>query len=222
MLLNSAREAVELAGQDRGQTGQMAAIAELACDIGPCSRAGTGHCTRITEALSAADAQGRWFVVMSICIYRSLVHMDSKHFKQARSDMERALSLAQSEGFTRVFLDEGRPMLALLDLWLSQAGDGPLKDYAVHLRSQFDETEPTGAQPPQKASLETGLIEPISPREMEVLQLMAAGRTNKDIGKKLFISPGTVKAHTASIYRKLDVANRTEAVARSRQLGILS
>ena len=144
-----AQEAVQLAGLDRGQTGQLAALANL--------RATSVHSdpeqavARLTEALSAADAQGRWFVVMSICIYRSLVHMDSKHFKQARSDLERALSLAQSEGFTRVFLDEGRSMLALLDLWLSQAGDGPLKDYAVHLRSQFDETESSGAQPPQKS-----------------------------------------------------------------------
>ncbi len=66
-----------------------------------------------------------------------------------------------------------------------------------------------------------GLAEPLSQRELEVLDLMALGRTNQEIARQLFISPGTVKAHTASIYRKLDVANRTEAVARARDLGIL-
>ena len=197
----SAREAVELAGQDRGQTGQMAAIAELHV-ISACSRAGQAI-ERITQAVVAAESHGRWFVVMLLHIRRSLVYANSQQTKAALTDLEQALSLAQPEGFRRVFLDEGLPMAKLLDQLLAQAGDGPLKDYALHLRSQFDETEPTGAQPPRKASLETGLIEPISPREMEVLQLMAAGRTNKDIGKKLFISPGTVKAHTASIYRKL-------------------
>jgi LuxR family maltose regulon positive regulatory protein len=65
------------------------------------------------------------------------------------------------------------------------------------------------------------LIEPLSERELEVLQIMALGRTNQEIARQLIIAPGTVKAHTASIYRKLDVANRTEAVARARQLGIL-
>ena len=69
--------------------------------------------------------------------------------------------------------------------------------------------------------LEQALVEPLSQRELEVLHLMALGRTNQEIAQQLIVSPGTVKAHTAGIYRKLDVANRTEAVARARQLGIL-
>ena len=67
-----------------------------------------------------------------------------------------------------------------------------------------------------------GLIEPLSVRELEVLHLMAVGNTNQEIARQLIVSPGTVKAHTANIFRKLDVANRTEAVARARQFGILS
>ena len=66
------------------------------------------------------------------------------------------------------------------------------------------------------------MIEPLSARELEVLNLLAVGNTNQEIARKLIVSPGTVKAHTANIYRKLDVANRTEAVARARQLEILS
>ena len=75
----------------------------------------------------------------------------------------------------------------------------------------------------KKKSLQpVSLVESLSQREMEVLNLIAVGRTNQEIARQLIVSPGTVKAHTANIYRKLDVANRTEAVARARQLGILS
>jgi LuxR family maltose regulon positive regulatory protein len=67
-----------------------------------------------------------------------------------------------------------------------------------------------------------GLTEQLSEREMEVLHLMAQGKTNKEIARQLIVAPGTIKAHAARIYRKLDVANRTEAIARARDLGVLS
>ena len=65
------------------------------------------------------------------------------------------------------------------------------------------------------------LIEPLSRRELEVLRLIALGKTNLEIARQLIVARGTIKAHAASIYRKLDVTNRTEAVARARQMGIL-
>ncbi len=73
-----------------------------------------------------------------------------------------------------------------------------------------------------KVSPTGGLVESLSPRELEVLRLLALGRTNQEIARQLIVAPGTIKAHAASIYGKLDAANRTEAVARARQLGILS
>jgi len=89
------------------------------------------------------------------------------------------------------------------------------------LLSHFD-AEPHVVTASQEIASPAGnLVEPLSQRELEVLHLMALGRTNQEIARQLIVSPGTVKAHTASIYRKLDVANRTEAVARARQLGIL-
>ena len=120
-------------------------------------------------------------------------------------------------------------MQMLLAQWLAHAGDSPLRDYAVHLLSQF-EAEPHGFTTAQeKASLtkdssadsEQPLVEPLSERELEVLHLISLGMTNQEIAQQLFVSQGTVKAHTGSIYRKLDVTNRTEAAARARQLGIL-
>ena len=62
---------------------------------------------------------------------------------------------------------------------------------------------------------------PLTARELDILRAMADGLSNKQIGQKLFISAGTVKAHSASIYRKLDVANRTEAIARAKDLGLV-
>ena len=123
----------------------------------------------------------------------------------------------------------------------ARASAGGLRDYAIHLLSQFA-AEPdaaTGVQEkvsrvgdpsasseqalvePEVRLVKNLLVEPLSQRELEVLQLIALGRTNQEIARQLIISPGTVKAHTASIYRKLDVVNRTEAAARARQLGIL-
>jgi len=120
-------------------------------------------------------------------------------------------------------------MRLLLAQWLAHASAGSLRDYAIRLLSQFDaepQTIPTAQEtvsPAGDSSAGSGqvLVEPLSPRELEVLHLMALGRTNQEIAQQLIVAPGTVKAHTATIYRKLDVANRTEAVARARQLGLL-
>ncbi|MBE0687930.1 MAG: response regulator transcription factor [Anaerolineaceae bacterium] len=110
----------------------------------------------------------------------------------------------------------------LLIEWSSISENSPVKNYALHLISQFAlHLEKSNATPGQ-GSTGGNLIEPLSAREIEVLTLIADGKTNKEIALQLFVSPGTVKAHTSNIYRKLDVANRTEAVARARQLKFLS
>jgi LuxR family maltose regulon positive regulatory protein len=112
-------------------------------------------------------------------------------------------------------------MQMLLAQWLARAGTGPLQDYAMRLLSHFHGEPHLVTAVQEKASPVGDLVEPLSHRELEVLHLMALGKTNQEIAGKLIVAPGTVKAHTASIYRKLDVSNRTEAVARARQLGIL-
>jgi DNA-binding NarL/FixJ family response regulator len=89
------------------------------------------------------------------------------------------------------------------------------------LLSQFDAGPKAVAAAPINASPSGGFIEQLSKRELEVLHLIALGSTNQEIARQLVVSPGTVKAHTASIYRKLVVANRTEAVRCARDLGIL-
>jgi LuxR family maltose regulon positive regulatory protein len=135
--------------------------------------------------------------------------------------LTKCLALAEPEGYARVFLDEGQPLHMLLAQWLAHDSASPLRNYANRLLSHFDAEPPVVMTPQEKASPADSLVEPLSQRELEVLHLIALGNTNQEIARQLIVAPGTVKAHTASIYRKLDVANRTEAVARARQLGIL-
>jgi LuxR family maltose regulon positive regulatory protein len=169
----------------------------------------------------ASDADGRDGSLIEIRALKALALHGEGEVDQSAAEIESALALAEPEGYVRTLIDEGRPMQLLLAQWVARASAGPLRDYAVRLLSHFD-AEPQPITVLQEQDASTGnLLEPLSQRELEVLHLIALGKTNQEIARQLFISPGTVKAHTASIYRKVDVANRTEAVARARQLGIL-
>ena len=196
-------------------------------------------------ALAAGLAEEALFLLARITQRsRTLGHIDgaiealaltaiASHPGDAYPALKEALDLAEPGGYMRVFLDEGRPMQLLLTQWLADAGSSPLRDFANHLLSQFESEAYTivGGQekvPPGEKLLESRLqaannmlAEPLTQRELEVLNLIAQGITNKEIARQLFVARGTVKAHAASIYRKLDVANRTEAGARARKLGIL-
>ena len=170
---------------------------------------------------SMAEAGGRKGMLIEILVLLTLALQATNKLAQALEVLAKSLALAEPEGYIRVFVDEGEPMRLLLTQWLARASAGSLRSYVIRLLSQFDAgpREVTAVQ--EKVSPTGDLIEPLSQRELEVLHLMALGRTNQEIAQQLIVAPGTVKAHTASIYRKLDVANRTEAVASARQLGIL-
>jgi LuxR family maltose regulon positive regulatory protein len=180
----------------------------------------------LEDSARSGGRQGRLIEIMAL---KALALQAVEDGTQADLALTESLALAESEGYVRIFLDEGRPMQRLLTRWLAHTGAGPLRDYAIHLLSQFDAEPHVEIAAREKAytagdlSASSGqaLVEPLSQRELEVLHLMALGRTNQEIARQLIVSPGTVKAHTASIYRKLDVANRTEAAARARKLGLL-
>jgi LuxR family transcriptional regulator, maltose regulon positive regulatory protein len=126
-----------------------------------------------------------------------------------------ALALAEPAGFIRLFVDEGRPMARLLREGMSL---GLRVDYIRRLLAAF------AADELALSARTTGhlLAEPLSKREIEVLALIAEGLTNQEIATRLYLSLHTVKAHARNISAKLDVGNRTQAVARARTLGILS
>jgi LuxR family maltose regulon positive regulatory protein len=153
---------------------------------------------------AAAQDQIRWMIESSIL--RAMALQVEGDTKQARSALARALALAEPEGQFRAFLDEGPPMAALLREALLHGLSG---NWLNRLLAAF---EPAETQP---------LVEPLTPREMDVLGLIAAGLRNQEIAEQLVISPATVKRHISNLYGKLGASHRTQAVARARALGLL-
>ena len=154
---------------------------------------------------------------VELLILRALVLQHRRARTEASAAFAESLSLAQPGGFVRTFLDEGQGVVSLL----RDATDAPATaDYARRLLAASAAPGVAGALA-DRTGAAADLIEPLTDREMEVLALIAVGHTNREIGDQLYISQGTVKAHTSNIYGKLGVRSRTEAVARARELGIL-
>jgi LuxR family maltose regulon positive regulatory protein len=171
---------------------------------------------RSAEALALLDARlvparaaGRMSAVIEIQALRALALPTSG---DALDALQQALSLAEPEGYVRRFVDEGQPMRALLR---GAAAQGIWPRYVSRLLAAFGSSHSAGAPAPQP------LVEPLSDRELEVLHLLAEDLSNREIGRRLFISLPTVKSHTRNIYGKLGVHTRDEAVARARALAIL-
>jgi LuxR family maltose regulon positive regulatory protein len=135
--------------------------------------------------------------------------------------LEQALDLAEPEGYILLFLEEGPPLIPLLKAVAdSRSTPDRLKKYAHKLLNAFaGKDKAADPHPPGKAD---GLIEPLTPREMEVLQLVAIGDSNQAIADQLVITVRTVKKHITNILGKLEVSNRTQAVARARELGLIT
>jgi LuxR family maltose regulon positive regulatory protein len=137
---------------------------------------------------------------------------------EALVTLEKALNLGEPRGFFRIFVDEGQSMARLL---YEALGRGIAPDYVSRLIQAFPihETEKFNLIRSRKPDLD--YIEPLSEREIELLQLIDKGLTNQDIATKLFISLHTVKTHIRNIYSKLDVHNRTQAIGKAKVLGVL-
>jgi LuxR family maltose regulon positive regulatory protein len=132
--------------------------------------------------------------------------------------LDEALTLAEPGGFIRVFVDEGAPMARLL---YEACSRGVHPDYVRHLLAVFPASGREQAAPSRSAAAAIGLAESLSSRELEVLDLIAAGLTNQQIAARLYVSLHTVKSHARNIYAKLGVSSRTQAIAKGRALGLL-
>ena len=176
---------------------------------------------------AAADAQGRTGSVIEIAALRALALAATGEEDAAVDALARALMLACRQGYVRVFADEGRPMSTLLArLVAAQQADQaaarsvPLGCLARVLRAFGGEDSGPGAGRKAAAAV-PGLVEQLTARELEILVLLAAGTPNPRIAGELVVTVDTVKKHVSHLLAKLGAANRTEAVTRARQLGLI-
>ena len=147
----------------------------------------------------------------------------------AQAALAEALTLGAPEGYLRVFVDEGPPMAALLRQLLAgrrqerpAGADATPRDYLVRLAQAFERAGLPIRPPANRGGVVVaGLIEPLTARELEVLRLLAAGAPNRSIAQQLVVTPETVKKHLSHLFDKLGVVNRTQAVTRARELGLL-
>jgi LuxR family maltose regulon positive regulatory protein len=178
----------------------------------------------LQRLLESAEPRGHASRVIETLNLQALAAQARGNTTQAMTALERALALAEPGGFVRIFVDEGAPMAQLL---YQAATRGMMPDYTAGLLAAFEgATKDEGPRtrkkvPSSVVQPSSALVEPLSERELEVLQLIAGGLTNREIASRLFLSLNTVKAHTRNIYGKLGVRSRTQAVARARAFGVL-
>jgi LuxR family maltose regulon positive regulatory protein len=166
--------------------------------------------------LAPAKAAGAFLHVIEVCALKALALHALGDTSTALASLERSLALAEPEGFMRMYLNEGTPMTALLR---EAASHSICTDYVSRLLTAFEAEK--AHSPATLLPRSSALLEPLTPRERDVLYLISQGLSNKDIAEKLVIALNTVKRHTSSIYGKLGVKSRTQAVARARELGLL-
>jgi LuxR family transcriptional regulator, maltose regulon positive regulatory protein len=181
----------------------------------------------LDRLLGQAVAQDRIGSIIEIQTLRALAQAADGDEPAAVTTLAEALTLADPRGYVRVFADEGPPMRALLGRVIAARRAGQASVRGIPLRQlarvteAFDGKPATPGSRPDAAAGVPGLIDPLTGRELQVLAMLAAGEPNQAIAKELFVTVFTVKKHVSHLLGKLGAANRTEAVARARELGLI-
>jgi len=173
----------------------------------------------VVEALDAAieNSQQRELAHRSVelLILRALAEKEDGDWASALADLRRALTIAAPRNYIRVFLDEGRELSALIDrLDVEELRGSEAAPLARRLQRAMCTPDVQGGAP-------IGMSEELTKRELSILKRLETGLSNKEIAESIFVSEGTLKWHLHNVYGKLNVKNRTGAMARGRALGIL-
>jgi LuxR family maltose regulon positive regulatory protein len=196
----------------------------------------TADAERLLERQGARAASGgrggRWIEILAL---QALALEAQGRSGEAEATLSRSLSLAGPGRYIRVYLDLGRSLYELLRRLAAQDGKAethgavPAPAKAGYVRDLLDAFQYTPRAPkgpiielaPRPPSLAEALVDLLTERELDVLDLLAQGLSNKEIAGRLVVAPSTIKQHLKNIYGKLDVHSRTQAVARGRELGLL-
>ena len=179
--------------------------------------------TILSRLLPEAEAQGYLGSAMEILVLRALTQHAQRDAPGAIETLERALALAKPEGYVRLFVDEGPPMAVLLHMFLARWPAKSGTDYLRQLLAVLEAASPRpmASAPSSQTAPAPVLVEPLSQRERKVLRLLAAGLSNPEIADELVVSLNTVKTQVSSLYRKLNVTNRKEAIGAARAFNLL-
>jgi LuxR family maltose regulon positive regulatory protein len=184
--------------------------------------------------LQAAETGGRLGSAIQILLLQALAFQAQDNLPHALAPLERALALAEPEGYVRIFVDEGEAMRLLIEKQ-SRNRDHPLSGYADKLLAAFTQpvAAPKMASPksaimhqksdmiePEVRPAKNMLVEPLSERELEVLKLLRSELSGPEIAQQLIVSLNTLRTHTKNIFNKLGVNNRRAAIRRSEELDL--
>jgi LuxR family transcriptional regulator, maltose regulon positive regulatory protein len=183
--------------------------------------------------------------VIEILMLQALAHQAQGNITPALAPLERALTLAEPEGYVSIFADEGKPMAELLTRIAAKDRTLCVTEYIRKLLSAFEMQTgiyPSGNTPvgknrysllakqtvspqptiePEVRPAKDMLVEPLSKRELEVLKLLRTDLNGPEIARECMVSLSTVRTHTQNIYAKLGVNNRRAAVRRAEELDLL-
>jgi LuxR family maltose regulon positive regulatory protein len=173
----------------------------------------------LTRLLHAAAKMGRHGDEIRYLVMTALAHHALGNDQIALDCLRQALDLGEPQGYVRLFVDEGQPMMELLQNAISQ---NVSPDYAGKLLAAFPKyvLKPIPIEQEQKNNIQI-LAESLSERELEVIRLMADGYKYREIAERLVVSINTVRYHTRNVYGKLSASNRTQAIIRAKELSLL-
>ena len=184
----------------------------------------TGDPRRLTAAVdlldrvrAAAETGGRTGLLLEVLVLHAIATEAYGRREVALRSLEAAARLAEPEGWTRVFLDEGPSLARLLDTLRRRRGHWT---FVRDLQDAITPGSAAGSVGGPTTSPTQGLVEPLSSRELDVLRLLASDLDGPAIARQLSVSLSTVRTHTQHIYTKLGVNNRRAAVRRGHQLNL--